>query len=207
MNFRPRCVIPCLLLSGLLAGGCSLRYTENVTNSEDTVPEFVFEDAEFTRYENSRSTMSMHAEKLEQYKGGSRTYADNVRFTMKTEDGKIDTEGSCGLLASDSQAKKYSLYNGIQLFNHSRNVRIQADQLRWNGKSEQLTSGRSDTITIIKDGTTIRGSGFSASGVSSEFAFTGAVSGTVDTSDDENGSRKDTAVPPHADEGTSDEKN
>ena len=35
-----------------------------------------------------------------------------------------------------------------------------------------------------KNGTVVRGSGFSASGVSNRFVFTGAVSGTVETDED-----------------------
>lgn len=207
MIFDRPCILSVLLLSGLLTAGCSLKYSEDVRNAEDSVPEFVFSDADFTRYENSKNTVSMHAKKLEQYKGGNKTYADSISFTMRDKDGAVDTEGSCGLLASDSQTEKYSLYNDIQIFNHSRKVRISADQLRWNGRNEQLTSGRSDTITIIKEGTTIRGSGFSASGVSNEFAFTGAVSGTVDTADDENsGNQTDAAVLLHTEKGSADDK-
>jgi LPS export ABC transporter protein LptC len=199
-------IISVFLLSGLLAAGCSLKYGEDIHNGEDNEPEFIFSDAEFMRYENSKNTVSMHAQKLEQYKGGNKTYADNVRFTMLDNDGKVDTEGLCGLLASDSQTQKYSLYNGIQIFNHSRNVRIHADQLRWNGKNEQLTSGRNDTITIVKEGTTIRGSGFSASGVSNEFAFTGAVSGTVDTDDEKNDRGTDGEAVSDTEKGTGNEK-
>jgi LPS export ABC transporter protein LptC len=196
-----------ILLLGPFAAGCSLKYSEDIRNAEDSVPEFVFSDADFTRYENKKNTVSMHARKLEQYKGGDKTYADDIRFVMKDKDGKVDTEGSCGLLAADSGTQKYSLYSNIQIFNHARSVRIHADQLRWNGKNEQLTSGRNDTITIIKEGTTIRGSGFSASGVSNEFAFTGAVSGTVDTNDETAGARPDNAALPSAEEGTAGEKN
>ena len=172
------------LLFCLTVTGCSLKYSEDVRSAEDSVPEFVFSDADFSRYEDSKNTLSMHAKRLEQYKGGNRTYADNIQFKTRDKDGNVDTEGACGLLASDSSQKEYSLYDGIKIYNHSRNVQIDADQLRWNGKNEQLTSGRNDTITIKKEGTTIRGSGFSASGVSNEFVFTGAVSGTVDTTDE-----------------------
>jgi LPS export ABC transporter protein LptC len=175
--------ITALLILCSVAAGCSLRYTEDVRSAEDTVPEFVFSDAQFSRIENSRETIAMHAARLEQYKGGSKTYGKNISFMMRDNQGRTDTEGSCGMLASDSNAEKYMLYDDITIFNHPRNVKIHADELRWNGKTEQLTSGRTDTITITKEGTTIHGSGFSASGISNTFTFTGTVSGTVDTSD------------------------
>lgn len=179
---RSACTCAIILLCSA-ASGCSLKYSENIKSAEDSVPEFVFSDAEFSRYEDNRNTLTMHADKLEQYKGGNKTYADSIHFSIHDKNGSIDTEGSCGLLASDSDKEKYSLYDGIRIFNHPRNVEIHADELRWNGRSEQLTSGRNDTVTIIKEDTTIRGAGFSASGISNEFAFTGAVSGSVDTAE------------------------
>lgn len=125
----------------------------------------------------------MRARTLEQYKGGS-TYADSVSFTAYADDGSAETEGSCGLVAFDSKQKIYSLYDGIELTNEPRGVTISADELRWDGNTEQLTSRRTDTITMKKNGTVVRGSGFSASGVSNCFVFTGAVSGTVETDED-----------------------
>ena len=57
--------------------------------------------------------------------------------------------------------------------------------LRWNGKTEQLTGGRRDTVRIEKDGTIIYGTGFSASGVSKKFGFAGTVSGEIEAKDKE----------------------
>ena len=125
----------------------------------------------------------MRARTLEQYKGGG-TYADSVSFTAYDDDGSAETEGSCGLVAFDAKQKIYSLYDGIELTSRSKNVTITADELRWDGNTEQLTSRRTDTITMKKNGTIVRGSGFSASGVSNRFVFTGAVSGTVEIDED-----------------------
>ncbi|MBQ9495626.1 MAG: LPS export ABC transporter periplasmic protein LptC [Treponema sp.] len=174
-----------VLILLFLSVSCSLKYTEGVKNVEQTVPEFIFNDALLVRYEDGHEKLSLSAEKLEQYKGGNDTYASNMQFAAFDAAGTIETEGSCRLLAFNAREKKYSLYDNIELINYPRHVVIRADELRWNGKSEQLTSGRSDTITIVKDNTMIIGSGFSASGVSNTFVFTGVVSGTVETDDDE----------------------
>ena len=166
-----------------IAAGCSLKYSEGQKNVDVEVPEFVFENTDFLRWEKNQKMLSMRAQTLEQYKSGG-TYADSVSFTAYADDGSAETEGSCGLVAFDPQQKMYSLYDGIELTNAPRNVTIAADELRWDGNTEQLTSRRTDTITMKKNGTIVRGSGFSASGVSNRFIFTGAVSGTVET--DEN---------------------
>ena len=57
--------------------------------------------------------------------------------------------------------------------------------LKWNGNTEQLTGGRKDTARIEKDGAIIYGSGFSASGVSKSFSFSGSVSGEIETKDNQ----------------------
>ena len=181
---KPNLVAAAVLCSlPLFSAGCSLNYSDGKKNVESEVPEFVFSNADFSRWEKNKRTLSMRARTLEQYKGGG-TYADSVSFTAYDDDGSAETEGLCGLVAFDAKQKIYSLYDGIELTSRSKNVTITADELRWDGNTEQLTSRRTDTITMKKNGTIVRGSGFSASGVSNRFVFTGAVSGTVETDED-----------------------
>jgi LPS export ABC transporter protein LptC len=171
------------IISVLCICSCSLKYGTDTSGIEESVPEFTFSDAEFSRYKDKKNTMNVHADKIEQYKGGVKTYARNLTFIMLDKEGKAETKGSCGLLAADSDTEKYELYDTIHINNYTRKIELSADCLRWNGKTEQLTSSRNDTIAIKKSGTTIRGSGFSASGISNSFVFTGVVSGTVNTDD------------------------
>ena len=179
-DFRAAAALCCWLF---FSAGCSLNYSDGKKNVESEVPEFVFSNADFSRWEKNKRTLSMRARTLEQYKGGG-TYADSVSFTAYDDDGSAETEGLCGLVAFDAKQKIYSLYDGIELTSRSKNVTITADELRWDGNTEQLTSRRTDTITMKKNGTVVRGSGFSASGVSNRFVFTGAVSGTVEIDED-----------------------
>lgn len=133
-----------------------------------------------TRYEDKNVTLQMNADVLEQYKGSSETYAKNVSFSSY-EDGEMSTEGSCGLLYSDTDKDLYELYDKIKLFNYKEKVNFYADVLRWNAKNEQLTSARGEMVKIEKDDTVIRGSGFSASGISKTFSFRGNVTGDIET--------------------------
>lgn len=161
---------------------CSLKYTEDARNVEDSVPEFVFDNVDFSRYEKNKRTIIMRTETLEQYRGGA-SYASGVQFETRDDEGEVEIEGSCDIFASDESEGRYSLYGSIELANHTEDVAISADELRWNERSEQLTSGRNGTVKMTKGDTTIIGSGFSASGVSKNFAFTGAVEGFVETED------------------------
>ena len=136
------------------------------------------------RYEDSKTTLEVRAGSLEQYKNTNETYGKNISFISYDKDGKTETEGSCGIIYADTQKKLYELYDDINLYNATEKMRFYANALRWNGRSEQLTSGRSDMVKIEKDDTIMRGSGFSASGVSKTFSFRGNITGTIETTDD-----------------------
>ena len=172
---------------------CSLKYDE-VVNAEETNPEFIFTHAKLVRYENAEETAVIQADSIEQYKDSSVTYGKNVRFTTYGKNHKLETEGSCGYLYADTDLELYELYDGIKLFSSVQNTNFFADMLRWNGKTEQLTGGRKDTARIEKEGTVMYGTGFSASGVSKTFSFSGTVSGEIETKDTQESEAGDEVV-------------
>ena len=168
----------------ILISSCSLKYNESV-NAEDKVPEFVFEETKMVRYENNTPNLEISAGKLEQYKNSNETYGKDISFTSYDKKGEVETEGSCGIIFADTGKKLYELYDDITLYNTPEKMRFYANVLKWDGKTEQLTSGRSDMVKIEKDDTIMRGSGFSASGVSKTFSFRGNITGTIETTDEE----------------------
>lgn len=170
-----------ILFLSLIAVSCSLKYEDAVEASE-RVPELIFEGTEMTRYEDKKISLQMKAEILEQYKDTSETYAKNIEFNSY-EDGELSTNGSCGFLYLDTDKETYELYDEIKLFNHKEKINFFADVLKWNAKNEQLTSGRGDIVVVQKEDTSIRGSGFTASGVSKSFSFRGNVTGDIETDD------------------------
>lgn len=173
-----------------LTSSCSLKYRENI-DVGDRVPEFVFEESHMVRYEDNKPTFEMSADLLEQYNGNKESYGKNVNFSARDKKGQVTTEGACGILYVDSDNKVYELYDDIELNNLEEKTRFYADVLRWNEKSEQLTSGRGNMVKIEKDDTIIRGSGFSASGISKQFSFRGNVTGDIETSDDKDSEDKE----------------
>ena len=164
---------------------CSLKYDE-IVNAEESNPEFVFNHAKLVRYEKAQEKVVVQADNIEQYKDSSITYGRNVKFLTYDQNHKLETEGSCGYLYADTDAEIYELYDGIKLFSNIQNTNFFADMLKWNGKTEQLTGGRKDTARLEKEGTVIYGTGFSASGISKKFNFSGTVSGEIETKDQEN---------------------
>ncbi len=184
MNKAFQNFIPLFFLSAAFFSSCSLRYGMNIQD-ENNVPEFVFGGVSFSRYEDGEKTLSLSAEKLEQYKDGKSMYAKNLDFSVYDENGGVTNSGKCGYLAADTDAENYVLYDDIEIRNEKDNLTVLAESLKWNGRSEQLTSGRNDTVVLKKGETVLQGSGFSASGVSKRFSFTGNVSGEAETDSEE----------------------
>ena len=183
LYLRCRYTLGMSMIACILLPSCSLKYSETVDAGEK-VPEFVFEETKMTRYENKKATLEMSADVLEQYKNTNATYAKNVKFSSFNDDGELSTEGSCGLMYADSDKKIYELYEDISLYNADEKMRFYANVLKWNEKTEQLTSGRGDVVKIEKDDTIIRGVGFSGSGISKQFSFRGNVTGDIETEEE-----------------------
>lgn len=174
--------------------GCSLKYSQSYQD-ESNVPEFIFTDAVYTKYEDDAKKLSLSAGVLEQYKEGNSMYARDVSFQLLKKTGEIETEGSCKLLSANSDEEKYTLYDDIKIKNFDENLEVTAGSIRWNGKSEQLTSSRNDMVTIKKGDTTMQGSGFSASAISKKFAFTGVITGEFKKNEDsDNNSKEEVSV-------------
>ncbi len=174
--------------------GCSLKYSQSYQD-ESNVPEFIFTDAVYTKYEDDAKKLSLSAGVLEQYKEGNSMYARDVSFQLLKKTGEIETTGSCKLLSANSDEEKYTLYDDIKIKNFDENLEVTAGSIRWNGKSEQLTSSRNDMVTIKKGDTTMQGSGFSASAISKKFAFTGVITGEFEKNEDsDNNSKEEVSV-------------
>ncbi|MBQ1833943.1 MAG: LPS export ABC transporter periplasmic protein LptC [Treponema sp.] len=181
MIFRhPHAFIPLVLLLLILQSSCSLEY-DQVVHSEDRIPELVFTNAQFTRYEKYKRSVRLQAAQLEQYKDTSNAYASDVSFFTWDSD-KLDTEGSCRYLSLNVKEKIYSMFSEILITNYSNDLKIKAQNLKWNGNTEQLTSGVGETVYIDHEGLSMEGAGFSASGISRTYAFDYDVQGVYDDS-------------------------
>ncbi len=177
-------------LTLILFLSCSLNYGEQV-DTQNSVPEFIFKNTSYKKYKDSKLSMEMNASIIEQYKTNSLSYADNAKFKTWNEDGELETEGSCALLSMDQTEKLYTMFKSIVIKNYSQSMEIQAENLKWNGQNEQLVSGVSDLVFLKKDKLELEGTGFSASGVSKSFEFTGKVTGSMDTSKSDEREAKD----------------
>lgn len=163
-----------------LNASCSLKYNQT-DNAEEKNPEFIFQGTKYSKYEKSRQVATVQAESMEKYKNSDAIYAKDVNFSTYGSNGQVENDGSCGLLYADTTKEVYEFFDGIQLYSGAFGASFSANVLHWNGKNQQLTSGRNDYVFIEKDDTSIYGSGFSASGVSGTFSFKNSVEGKIET--------------------------
>ncbi|WP_407397246.1 LPS export ABC transporter periplasmic protein LptC [Treponema sp.] len=176
-------LLPTVLLSAFLMLSCSLKYDEPV-NTEDISPELQFTKVDYKRYKEKKLDTQIKADILERYRSDGSAYAKNAEFYSWNKDSELTTEGSCALLGIDSSNDIYSLFNSIFLHNIEQNFQLKATNLKWNGKTEQLVSGKDDTVYLIRDDIEIEGTGFSASGISRSFTFENSVSGIIITEEE-----------------------
>ena len=161
---------------------CSLHYMEG-ENSEGSIPEFSFKNARYTKYEANKKNISLVAGQLEQYKVDNKIFAKDVSFEAFGSDGETETSGECQLLAANTKKENYTLFGNIQLFLPKQEMQIFAASLNFNKRNEQLVSASDSEVVLKKKDVSLSGYGFSASGVSRAFSFSGAVSGVIHSDD------------------------
>ncbi len=184
-----RCAIFCLVF---ICTSCSLEYLEKERQT-DGIPEFVFSDARCVRFQNGIVSAEIDAQRLEQYRNDGALYGRGVVFKTYTGTGELSAEGGCALLAADASAERYTLLKDISIVAHEQQLTIRAENMQWDGKSEQLVCGEDDEVSVSRtqraspqsSGSEIRltGRSLSASGVSRSYSFAEPVSGTIYVSD------------------------
>ena len=178
-------IIPLLVFLFVLLQSCSLNYG-NESENDSAYPEFTFYSTTLVRYENARQTVKMSADQIEKYRSSTSTYAKNASFSTWDDFGKKENEGKCSLLKADTDEKQYTLLDGIKLKSLSQGFEIEATSLFYDGKNEEMISGKNELVVLTRDNLQMEGRGFSASGVDKSFSFIGKVDGSITTNEEEN---------------------
>lgn len=168
-----------LFSMAILGIGCSLDYDQSVY-VEDHIPELQFVQADFTRYENYQRKFRLTAERLEQYKNTAAAYAMSAKFYTWEEE-NLDTEGSCYYLSINTKDQIFTLFKDIVINNYGQDLELTAQNLKWNGNTEQLTASTSETVRIRHQGLSLEGTGFSASGITRSYSYEYDVEGFYDS--------------------------
>ena len=172
------------LLMCAVFSSCSLKYDEDETTQDDS-PELEFTNVDYKKYENKVMTSQIQADALEQYKSDDTAYAKNASFKSWNKKAELVAEGSCGYLGLDSDKEVYVLFDDIFIDNVEQEFKLEAQSLKWSGKTQMLVSGAEDVVRLERDDVEVSGSGFSASADTRSFEFANPVSGIITTSDDD----------------------
>ena len=176
-------LIAVLLLCAALCS-CSLKYDED-ESTEDDSPELEFTNVDYKKYEDKVMTSEIKADALEQYKSDDTAYAKNASFKSWNKKAELVAEGSCGYLGLDSDREVYVLFGDIFIDNVEQEFKLEAQSLKWSGKTQMLVSGKEDVVRLERDDVEVSGSGFSANADTRTFEFANPVSGVITTSDDD----------------------
>ena len=102
------------LLSFTILESCSLNYEVTKKETLHSSPELSFQTAIFNRYENNKVTVSVSAEKIEQYTSNI-SYAKQVSFDFWNTSNERELTGSCRLLGMQTYKNIFTLYDDIHI--------------------------------------------------------------------------------------------
>lgn len=198
-----------LALSLFPLAACSLSYKVEEPQV-DHIPELVFTEVEYLSYEDGTVRMQMGSSQLEQYRDDNAFYGRDVAFSTYNREGKLTAMGRSQLISVNTADKQYSLLGDVFIDSIQDDMMVRSSSLKWDGVGEQLVSGASDTLELVRGSRELdsaqqdasrrsqeverasriemTGIGFSASAVSGSFQFSGEVSGTIYTRKKQDGS-------------------
>ncbi|MCR4789848.1 MAG: LPS export ABC transporter periplasmic protein LptC [Treponemataceae bacterium] len=189
-------------LSSFLLFSCSLNYGSE-KNEKIRAPDLLFENLRMTKVENGKISAQIQAGTLEEYTNSDSSFAENVNFTLFDEKGRITVEGHSDLLSAETDSEIYTLFNNIQISSYDQNMKIMAQGLKWNSKTEQLTAPKDHSVSLSNDVVrdenksyvesesdsktkmSFSGTGFSASGLTKTYRFENRLHGTIQTDSEE----------------------
>lgn len=173
---------------------CSIDYSVPSAGESDK-PEFMFRDVSFSRLEDGVEKVVLYAGGIELYKNEDAMYGSDLSFLVYDDSGDVSVSGTCGLFSVDTTQEEYIFYDDVSITSYEQDLRVEADNIRWNGKTEQLVSagvapvrlysggyGSSDSSSVSAE---LEGMGFSADGSDLSYVFSEGVSGVIYT--DESG--------------------
>lgn len=171
----------CLLVS------CSLDYGESQKSTVTVVPEMIIMEPEITRVEKGRRTMWIEAASLELFKDDDSFYSKGISFKQFNAKGAVSAVGSAGYLYADNKNGFYTLLDGVSINSLEHSVQLSSPSFRWDNSTEQLCSGKSDVVTVIRSPSNdnirlvAKGTGFSASMLRMEYMFKNRIEGSLST--------------------------
>ena len=170
-----------IALTAAVICGCTFDYEEAriAEDLEEAVPETILEDFTQVRIYDGIPEYRVYGDKAETFSKRNETIIEGVLFQEFDSEGELVTEGSADRIVFNSETEDAELSGNLEFFNSSEEAGVNADYLTWKNADKLLTGNDDDYTSLVKkDGSTIRGKGFSADLASKNISFRSDISGT-----------------------------
>jgi LPS export ABC transporter protein LptC len=184
-----RCRILLLLTATAVALGCSLDYDAGRIAEErpEEIPETILFQSSYTVERTNDRVLKFTAEQAESYPEQNKQLLFGLTFTERDGNGEVLSSGTADSATYFTDTDNVELSGGIRFRAETESAEVQAEYLYWNDEEDRLTSREDERVTVIRDsGSRITGLGFEADTRLKEVSFTGDVSGTLVTDDEDN---------------------
>ena len=171
------------LLCPILITACSFNYDAVSQNDDD--PNLVMENVEYVRITNGNPEVQVKAEELRRYEAKHILELDELsfeQFNAAPEGQKaipdINARGKAGAARLETDTNNFLIHGDISIEVVSEDITLETPELSWQNKDRLLNAPGFVNVTR-SDGTTLKGTGFSADVRNRSWEFESAVEGSV----------------------------
>lgn len=180
--------VPALLVAlGLAVGGCSLDYEQlqMAEERDESVPETVVTDAEFTVVRSGARSFRISVERAETYPEREEQILTDLSFEELGADGEVITSGAADRAVHNTATDDVIMSGNISFYSREYEARVRTGYLAWNNE-EKVLRGREDGQVRLEldSGTVIEGTGFEADMRRSIARFAESVQGVIVTDEE-----------------------
>lgn len=176
-----------LLLAALTVAACSIDSGATGEGAAAAaVPDTVAVNVVHRVHQNGRLSLEITAARAETWNDTRQTILSDTAFTEFDQDGAPATVGRAKRVVFYSDTEDADISGGVQVRSNVEKGNVAADTLSWDNKARRLVAPPQEVVTLVKDdGTSISGTGFRGDFRSRELTFSGPVTGTYVSSDEQ----------------------
>ena len=175
----------CLTLLFILpAAACSFDY--DTVYQDDNEPNLIMDEVDYIRISGGNPEIRVRAEEVRRYEAKHIMELDAFSFEQynaapegQTAIPDINTRGKAGKASMETDTGNLKISNGVNINVVSEDISIETEELSWQDKERFLTAPGTVNITR-SNGTTLKGTGFSADTRKRSWEFETDVQGAVE---------------------------
>ncbi|MCL1814314.1 MAG: LPS export ABC transporter periplasmic protein LptC [Treponema sp.] len=177
---------PCrhyLVLFCILLAACSFNY--DTVTQDDNESSLIMENTEYTRMVKGNPEIQIRAEEVRRYETKHSMELDNFSFEQYNAAPErqetipdINARGSAAQARIETDTNNLFIAGGVNIEVISENITIETEELSWQDGDRILRAPGMVNITRT-DGTTLKGTGFTAEARTRSWEFESSVEGLV----------------------------